>query len=69
MEESEALIIHKIFLRTSKVVPTEWDMHHIYFNCGCHLEPTQKTYELISNEFNISLESAQEKFNEFSNII
>jgi hypothetical protein len=52
MEQNEMMDIHKIIMSTLKVVPKAWDMNHQNFNCDCHMELTDKTYELIGERFN-----------------
>jgi hypothetical protein len=37
--------IHKIIMRTLKVVPNAWDMNHQKFNCDCHMELTFCVYK------------------------
>lgn len=39
--------ISNILQDNLKVVPTRWDMHEQHFNCGCHLEITDKAYTII----------------------
>ena len=51
MEQNEMMDIHKIIMRTLKVVPKAWDMDHQNFNSDCHMELTDKTYELVGNRF------------------
>ena len=51
--------IHKIIMRTLKVVPKEWDMNHQHFNSDCHMELTDKTYELVGNRFNTDIEDGK----------
>ena len=58
-EENEMEDIHKILMRTMKIVPKAWDMHHQNFNCDCHLELTDKTYKLIGDRFDVTLEESK----------
>ena len=59
MEQNEMMDIHKIIMRTLKVVPKEWDMNHQHFNSDCHMELTDKTYELVGNRFNTDIEGGK----------
>jgi hypothetical protein len=59
MEQNEMMDIHKIIMRTLKVVPKEWDMNHQHFNSDCHMELTDKTYELVGNRFNTDIEDGK----------
>jgi len=47
MEQNEMMGIHKIIMRTLKVVPNAWDMNHQKFNCDCHMELTSLLAQLI----------------------
>lgn len=51
--------IHLIIMRTMKIVPNSYDMNGEKFNCDCYLELTDKTYQMISNRFNITLEEGK----------
>jgi hypothetical protein len=59
MEQNEMMDIHKIIMRTLKVVPNAWDMNYQKFNCDCHMELTDKTYELVGNRFNTDIEGGK----------
>lgn len=59
MEQNEMTDIHKIIMRTSKVVPKAWDMNHQNFNCNCHMELTDKTYELVGDRFGTTPEGGE----------
>jgi hypothetical protein len=59
VEQNEMMDIHKIIMRTLKVVPKEWDMNHQHFNSDCHMELTDKTYELVGNRFNTDIEDGK----------
>ena len=59
MERNEMMDIHKIIMRTLKVVPKAWDMNHQNFNCDCHMELTDKTYELVGDRFGTTLEEGK----------
>lgn len=58
-EYNEMLDIRKIILATMKVVPKAWDMNHQHFNSDCHMELTDKTYELIGKRFGTSSEEGK----------
>ncbi len=51
--------IHNIIMKTLKIVPKEWDANHTQFNSDCHMELTDKTYELIGKRFNTSSEEGK----------
>ena len=59
MEQNEMMKIHKIIMRTLKVVPKAWDMNHQHFNSDCHMELTDKTYELVGKMFNKTSEEGK----------
>jgi hypothetical protein len=59
MEHNEMMDIHKIIRRTLKVVPKAWDMNHKHLNSDCHMELTDKTYELVGNKFNTDIEGGK----------
>jgi hypothetical protein len=59
MEQNEMMDIHKIIMRTLKVVPKAWDMDHQHFNSDCHMELTDKTYELVGHRFNTDIEGGK----------
>ena len=46
-------------MRTLKVVTKAWDMNHRHFNSDCHMELTDKTYELVGNRFNTDIEGGK----------
>ena len=39
--------ISKVLHNNLKVVPKAWDMHGEKFNCDCHLEITDRAYQII----------------------
>jgi hypothetical protein len=59
MEQNEMMDIHKIIMRTLKVVPKAWDMNHQHFNCDCHLELTDYTYKLVGDRFNTDIDGSK----------
>ena len=59
MEDNEMMDIHKIIMRTLKVIPNAWDMHHQNFNCDCHMGLTDKTYTLVGRRFNTDIEGGK----------
>ncbi len=59
MEKNEMMDIHKIIMKTLKVVPKVWDMNHQHFNSDCHMELTNKTYELVGIRFNTDIEGGK----------
>jgi hypothetical protein len=59
MKQNEMIEIHKIIMRTLKIVPKAWDMNHQKFNCDCHMELTDKTYELVGERFNTTSEEGK----------
>jgi len=50
MEQNEMMDIHKIIMRTLKVVPKAWDVNHQNFNCDCHMELTDKKLECYGSK-------------------
>lgn len=59
MKQNEILDIHKIIMKTLKIIPKDWDMNHQNFNSNCHMELTNKTYELIGNRFETTPEESK----------
>lgn len=59
MEQNELIDIHKIIMKTLKIVPKAWDMNHQKFNCDCHMEITDETYELVGERFNTTAEEGE----------
>ena len=51
--------IHKIIMRTLKVVPKAWDMNHQHFNSDCHMELTDRTYYLVGERFDTTPEEGK----------
>lgn len=52
--------IGEIIYKTSRVVPTAFDMGGRNFDSGCHMEVTDRTFESVSREFGVGLEEARE---------
>jgi hypothetical protein len=69
MTQSEAIDIQKIVMNTLKVVPKAWDMHGQNFNCDCHLEVTDRTFQLVSKRFNTTIEDAIRMVDDYFNTI
>lgn len=65
MKNNEIIDIHKIIINTIKITPKAWDMNHQHFNCDCHMELTDKTYELISERFGTTLKESEEIVNKY----
>ena len=63
--KEEIIDIYNILEKTMIVVPTAWDMHHEKFNCGCHLELTNKTYEMIGERFNTNIDESKKIVDEY----
>ena len=59
MEQNEIMDIHKIIMRTLKVVPKAWDMDNKNFNSDCHMELTDRTYELVGKKFNTDIKGGK----------
>ena len=59
MEQNEMVDIHNIIMRTMKIVPKAWDMHHQNFNSDCHLELTDETHEMVGERFNTTPEEGK----------
>jgi len=57
--------LQDIIFKTSRVVPTAWDMHHEKFNCACHLEITDMTITEVVKAFNIPHVEAREMIDNF----
>ena len=55
MGENEMMDIHKIIMRTLTVVPKAWDMDNQNFNSDCHMELTDRTYELVGKRFSTDI--------------
>ena len=55
----------EILERTLKVVPTKWDMNHENFNCGCHLQCTPRTYELVMKYYGVTNEDAKSMIDKY----
>jgi len=53
------IAIHKIIMRTLKIVPKAWDMNSQNFNSDCHMELTDETYELVGNRFNTDIDGGK----------
>ena len=51
--------IHKIIVRTMRIVPKAYDVSGENFNCDCHLEMTDNTYRLVGNRFNKTQEEGE----------
>ena len=63
--EKNKLDIHNIIMKTLKVVPKAWDMHHQNFNCDCHLKLTDETNQLIGEKFNLDNNDSQKLLEEY----
>jgi hypothetical protein len=59
MKQNEMTDIHKIIMRTLKVVPKAWDMNHQHFNSDCHMELTDRTYYLVGDRFDTTPEEGK----------
>jgi hypothetical protein len=59
MKQNEMTDIHKIIMRTLKVVPKAWDMNHQHFNSDCHMELTDRTYYLVGERFDTTPEEGK----------
>jgi hypothetical protein len=68
MEQNEMMDIHKIIMRTLKVVSKAWDMNHQHFNSDCHMELTDRTYDLVGKRFNTTLEEGKKIVDDYFNI-
>ena len=60
MGKNGMMDIHKIIMKTLKIVPKSWDMNSQKFNCDCHMEITNETYELVGERFNTTPEESKE---------
>lgn len=65
MEQNEMIDIHNIIMKTLKIVPKSFDMDNQNFNCDCHMELTQRTYELVGNRFGKSTEDGKKIVDEY----
>jgi hypothetical protein len=50
------------------VVPKAWDMYHQNFNSDCHMELTDRTYDLVGRRFNTTLEEGKKIVDDYFNI-